>query len=104
MGTHSKSNLQFSNMKVLALFVALVIAVASAEPEADAYYGYGGYGGYGYGGYGYGGYRGKRSAEPYYGYGGYGGYGYGGYGGYGYGGKRSADADAEATAVAEPEA
>merc|ERR1712043_18219 len=99
---HSKSNLQFDNMKVLALFVALVIAVVSAEPEADAYYGYGGYGGYGYGGYGgygYGGYRGKRSAEPYYGYGGYGGYGYGGYRG-----KRSADADAEATAVAEPEA
>merc|ERR1712051_1176367 len=49
---------------------------ADAEPEADAYYGYGGYGRYGYGGYGYG--RG---------------YGYGGYGHYL--GKRSANAEAE---------
>ena len=32
-----------------AIVVALVIAVVSAEPEADAWYGYGGYGGYGYG-------------------------------------------------------
>merc|ERR1712226_1095657 len=62
----------------------------SADSEADAYYGYGGYGGYGLGsygaynlGYGYGGY-GKRSADSeadaYYGYGGYGGYGLGLYG------------------------
>merc|ERR1712226_329078 len=69
----------------------------SADSEADAYYGYGGYGGYGLGsygaynlGYGYGGY-GKRSADSeadaYYGYGGYGGYGLGSYGAYnlGYG-------------------
>merc|ERR1712020_443701 len=99
-----KSYFQYINMKLLAIFVALVIAVVSAEPEADAWYGYGGYG--------YGGYRGKRSADAdaYYGYGGYYGRGYG-YGGYGYGGyrgKRSADAEpeADATAVAEaaPEA
>merc|ERR1711914_2510 len=72
----------------------------SADSEAEAYYGYGGYGGYGLGSYGaynlgysYGGY-GKRSADSeadaYYGYGGYGGYGLGyttGYGlGYSYGG------------------
>jgi len=80
---------------------------AEAEPEADAYYGYGGYGGYyGHGLYGYGyghqlgwpgvrapgfsstcfGCRGKRSAEaePGYGYYGYPGY-YRGYYGYPYG-------------------
>jgi len=70
-------------MKLLLL--TALAAVALAEPEADAHYGYGGYGGYyGYGlhGYGYGhqlqwpsysapgftstvwGARGKRSAEP----------------------------------------
>merc|ERR1711917_12907 len=73
---------------------------AEAEPESEAFYGYGGYGGYGLGyagygygglGYGYGGYGyGKRSADSeadaYYGYGGL---------GYGYG-KRSADSDADA--------
>merc|ERR1712112_555138 len=92
--------LSIQQHEALSFLVALVIAVVSAEPEADAYGYYGR--GYGYGGYGYGGYRGKRSAEPYYGYG-YGrGYGYGGYGYGGYRGKRSADA--EATAVAEPEA
>merc|ERR1712002_1272902 len=104
MGTQLKSNFQYINMKLLALCVALVIAVVSAEPEADAYYGYGGYGGYGYGGYGYPGYyRGKRSADAdaYYGYGygrgyayAYGGYGYPyAYAGYRYLGKRSADAE-----------
>merc|ERR1712121_181401 len=79
-----------------------------ADPEVDAYYGYGGYGlgyGLGYGGYGYGGLGygyGKRSADSeadaYYGYGGYGlGYGGYGYGGLGYGyGKRSADSEADA--------
>merc|ERR1711917_152474 len=51
----------------------------SADSEADAYYGYGGYGRYGlgYGGYGYGGLGygyGKRSADAdaFYSYGGYG--------------------------------
>ena len=75
-------------------------AVALAEPEADAYYGYGGYYGHGLYGYGYGhqlgwpsyrapgfestvwGARGKRSAEPSaephgYGFYGYHPYGYG---------------------------
>merc|ERR1739846_282579 len=65
----------------LILLTALA-AVALAEPEADAYYGYGGYYGHGLYGYGYGhqlgwpsyrapgfestvwGARGKRSAEP----------------------------------------
>merc|ERR1712010_211663 len=65
----------------LILLTALA-AVALAEPEADAYYGYGGYYGHGLYGYGYGhqlawpsirgpgfssqcfGCRGKRSAEP----------------------------------------
>ena len=94
-------------------------ASVSAEADADAWYGYGGYlhqqawpgaRGPGFEGTCYGcrvpthHFIGKREAEaePYYGYGGYGygGYGYGhgyGYGrGYGYGhylGKRSADAE-----------
>merc|ERR1712010_372977 len=67
-------------MKLLLL--TALAAVALAEPEADAYYGYGGYYGHGLYGYGYGhqlgwpsirgpgfssqcfGCRGKRSAEP----------------------------------------
>merc|ERR1712088_829086 len=67
-------------MKLLLL--TALAAVALAEPEADAYYGYGGYYGHGLYGYGYGhqlgwpsysapgftstvwGARGKRSAEP----------------------------------------
>ena len=64
------------------LQLTALAAVALAEPEADAYYGYGGYYGHGLYGYGYGhqlgwpsyrapgfestvwGARGKRSAEP----------------------------------------
>eukprot|EP00095_Tigriopus_kingsejongensis_P012439 maker-scaffold602_size127160-snap-gene-0.22 protein:Tk12439 transcript:maker-scaffold602_size127160-snap-gene-0.22-mRNA-1 annotation:"hypothetical protein KGM_05875" len=83
--------------------VVALATVALAEPEADAYGGYGGRGGYsgsyggGHGG-GYGGYRGKREADAYGGYGGRGGYGGsygGGYGGGygGYRGKREADTD-----------
>merc|ERR1712088_313951 len=67
-------------MKLLLL--TALAAIALAEPEADAYYGYGGYYGHGLYGYGYGhqlgwpsysapgftstvwGARGKRSAEP----------------------------------------
>merc|ERR1712010_251861 len=96
-------------MKLLLL--TALAAVALAEPEADAHYGYGGYGGYyGYGlhGYGYGhqlgwpsyrapgfestvwGARGKRSAEPSaephgYGFYGYHPYAYGLYHPYAYG-------------------
>merc|ERR1739838_754855 len=88
MGTHCSSELSRGHIKVkntaimkLLLLTALA-AVALAEPEADAYYGYGGYYGHGLYGYGYGhqlgwptysapgftstvwGARGKRSAEP----------------------------------------
>merc|ERR1712010_304027 len=96
-------------MKLLLL--TALAAVALAEPEADAHYGYGGYGGYyGYGLYGYGyghqlgwpsyrapgfestvwGARGKRSAEPSaephgYGFYGYHPYAYGLYRPYAYG-------------------
>merc|ERR1711971_1359673 len=88
MGTHCSSELSRGHIKVkntaimkLLLLTALA-AVALAEPEADAYYGYGGYYGHGLYGYGYGhqlawpsirgpgfssqcfGCRGKRSAEP----------------------------------------
>merc|ERR1712127_193874 len=91
----------------LILLTALA-AVALAEPEADAYYGYGGYYGHGLYGYGYGhqlgwpsyrapgfestvwGARGKRSAEPSaephgYGFYGYHPYAYGLYHPYAYG-------------------
>merc|ERR1712158_343671 len=100
-------------MKLLISACLVALALADAEPKADAdpYYGY-----YGLGHYGY---YGKRSADaeptavaeakpeadPYYGYYGLGyhGYGYGlraygygypyAYGHYGYYGKRSADAE-----------
>merc|ERR1712127_892027 len=87
MGTHCSSELSRGHIKVkntaimkLILLTALA-AVALAEPEADAHYGYGGYYGHGLYGYGYGhqlgwptysapgftstvwGARGKRSAE-----------------------------------------
>merc|ERR1711900_151016 len=96
-------------MKLLisACLAALALAVAEPKADADPYYGYYGLGyhGLGYRAYGYGlGYYGKRSAEPtaeptanadaeadpYYGYYGHG-YGYGlgyrglGYRAYGYG-------------------
>merc|ERR1711872_813701 len=79
-----------TNMKLLVFACLLAMALADAEPKADAdpYYGYYGHGyhGLGYRAYGYG----------------LGHYGYGlGYYG-GYYGKRSADA--EPTAVAEPKA
>jgi len=93
-------------MKLLLL--TALAAVALAEPEADAYYGYGGYYGHGLYGYGYGhqlgwpsyrapgfestvwGARGKRSAEPSaephgYGFYGYHPYAYGLYHPYAYG-------------------
>merc|ERR1712117_112128 len=93
-----------TNMKLFVFACLVAMALADAEPKADAdpYYGYYGLGyhGLGYRGYGYGlGHYGKRSAEPtaeptaaaapeadpYYGYYGHG-YGYGlGYARYGYG-------------------
>merc|ERR1711902_296126 len=101
--------------KLFVIAAACLAAIVSAEADADAWYGYGGYlhqqawpgaRGPGFEGTCYGcrvpthHFIGKREAEadaaPYYGYGGY---GYGGYGygrGYGYGhylGKRSADAE-----------
>merc|ERR1712010_150270 len=114
MGTHCSSELSRGHIKVkntaimkLLLLTALA-AVALAEPEADAYYGYGGYYGHGLYGYGYGhqlgwpsirgpgfssqcfGCRGKRSAEPSaephgYGFYGYHPYAYGLYHPYAYG-------------------
>merc|ERR1712029_848983 len=119
-------------MKLLISACLVALALADAEPKADAdpYYGYYGLGyPYAYGHYGY---YGKRSADaeptavaeakpeadPYYGYYGLGyrGYGYGlraygygypyAYGHYGYYGKRSADAEPaaapEAEAAADP--
>merc|ERR1712108_78876 len=110
-----------TNMKLFVFACLVAMALADAEPKADAdpYYGYYGHGyhglgyrayGYGLGHYGYGlgyygGYYGKRSADaeptavaepkadadPYYGYYGLGHYGYG----LGYYGKRSAEPTAE---------
>merc|ERR1712013_883615 len=109
-----------SKKMIKTVAIALLAAVAFAEPEAkpkadaDPYGGYGGYGlgHYGYGGYGYEhglGYYGygkreavpKADADPYLLYGGYYGHGLGyGYSGLGYHGlgyrvygKRSADAE-----------
>merc|ERR1712141_602216 len=118
---HFKEQISILNMKLFVIAAACLAAIVSAEADADAWYGYGGYlhqqawpgaRGPGFEGTCYGcrvpthHFIGKREAEadaePYYGYGGYGygGYGYGhgyGYGrGYGYGhylGKRSADAE-----------
>merc|ERR1712165_672682 len=116
---HIKEPIQILNMKLFVIAAVCLAATVSAEADADAWYGYGGYlhqqawpgaRGPGFEGTCYGcrvpthHFIGKREAEaePYYGYGGYGygGYGYGhgyGYGrGYGYGhylGKRSADAE-----------
>merc|ERR1712110_1200714 len=107
-------------MKLLLL--TALAAVALAEPEADAYYGYGGY--YGHGLYGYGyhqlgwpsysapgftstvwGARGKRSAEPSaephgYGFYGYHPYAYGLYHPYAYRHHVAAIAAPEGTGVA----
>merc|ERR1711945_56171 len=81
---------------LLVFLVALVIAIVSAEPEADSDPWYG---------YRYGGYRGYYGRPYGYGYGYYGGY-YGHPYTYGYGyrylGKRSADAEPEADAEAKP--
>merc|ERR1712077_175630 len=102
-------------MKLLISACLVALALADAEPKADAdpYYGYYGLGyhglGYGLRAYGYG----YPYAYGYYGYYGLGyhGYGYGlraygygypyAYGHYGYYGKRSADAP-EAEAAADP--
>merc|ERR1711971_1520627 len=88
MGTHCSSELSRGHISksktaiMKLLLLTALAAVALAEPEADAYYGYGGYYGHGLYGYGYGhqlgwpSYRapgfestvwgacGKRSAEP----------------------------------------
>merc|ERR1712117_636241 len=68
---HQRTHIDSSTMKLLVLFGALVLALVSAEPEADPAgyryglgyygrgYGYRGYRGYGYRSY----YRGKREAE-----------------------------------------
>merc|ERR1712130_1038130 len=93
-----------TNMKLFVFACLVAMALADAEPKADAdpYYGYYGLGhhglGYGLRSYGYG--------LGHYGYAGLGHYGYGyglGYRGYygGYYGKRSADAEPTATADAE---
>merc|ERR1712233_256129 len=96
-----------TNMKLFVFACLVAMALADAEPKADAdpYYGYYGldYHGlgyglrhYGYAGLGHYGYYGKRSADaeptaaaeadPYYGYYGHRAYGYGlGHYGYGYG-------------------
>merc|ERR1712241_559290 len=104
-----KGPIQILNMKLFVIAAVCLAATVSAEADADAWYGYGGYlhqqawpgaRGPGFEGTCYGSrvpthhFIGKREAEaePYYGYGGY---GYGGRG-YGYGhylGKRSADAE-----------
>jgi len=109
-------------MKLLLL--TALAAVALAEPEADAYYGYGGYYGHGLYGYGYGhqlgwpsirgpgfssqcfGCRGKRSAEPSaephgYGFYGYHPYAYGLYHPYAYGHHVAAPAVAAPAPVAD---
>merc|ERR1712038_349915 len=98
---HIKGPIQRLNMKLFVIAAVCLAATVSAEADADAWYGYGGYlhqqawpgargpgfegtcYGYGYGrGYGYGHYLGKRSAdaEPHYGYP----YAYHGYGYYPY--------------------
>merc|ERR1712051_1161382 len=130
MGTHCSSELSRGHIKVkntaimkLLLLTALA-AVALAEPEADAYYGYGGYYGHGLYGYGYGhqlgwpsirgpgfssqcfGCRGKRSAEPSakphgYGFYGYHPYAYGLYHPYAYGHHVAAPAVAAPAPVAD---
>merc|ERR1711911_297249 len=85
-----------TNMKLFVFACLVAMALADAEPKADAdpYYGYYGLGyhGLGYRGYGYG--------LGHYGYAGLGHYGYG----LGYYGKRSADAEptADADAKADP--
>merc|ERR1712087_882412 len=86
-----------TNMKLFVFACLVAMALADAEPKADAdpYYGYYGLGyhGLGYGrAYGYG--------LGHYGYAGLGHYGYG----LGYYGKRSAEPTAEPTAAAAPEA
>merc|ERR1712179_588792 len=80
-----------TNMKLFVFACLVAMALADAEPKADAdpYYGYYGLG---YHGLGYG----LRS----YGYG-LGHYGYAGLGHYGYYGKRSADAEPTAAAEAD---
>merc|ERR1712244_67618 len=104
---HIKEPIQILNMKLFVIAAVCLAATVSAEADADAWYGYGGYlhqqawpgaRGPGFEGTCYGcrvpthHFIGKREAEadaaPYYGYGGYGygGYGYGhGYGYYPYG-------------------
>merc|ERR1711950_70785 len=81
-----------TNMKLFVFACLVAMALADAEPKADAdpYYGYYGLG---YHGLGYG----LRT----YGYG-LGHYGYAGLGHYGYYGKRSADAEPTAAAEANP--
>merc|ERR1712130_400319 len=81
-----------TNMKLFVFACLVAMALADAEPKADAdpYYGYYGLG---YHGLGYG----LRS----YGYG-LGHYGYAGLGHYGYYGKRSADVEPTAAAEADP--
>merc|ERR1712113_755621 len=85
-----------TTMKLFVFACLVAMALADAEPKADAdpYYGYygRGYHGLGYRGYGYG--------LGHYGYAGLGHYGYG----LGYYGKRSADAEptAAANAKADP--
>merc|ERR1712193_225493 len=109
-----------TNMKLFVFACLVAMALADAEPKADAdpYYGYYGLGyhGLGYRGYGYGlghygyaglGHYGYGLGYARYGYG-LGHYGYAGLGHYGYGlgyyGKRSADAapTAAADAKADP--
>merc|ERR1711974_317876 len=100
-----------TNMKLFVFACLVAMALADAEPKADAdpYYGYYGLGyhGLGYRGYGYGlghyGY-GYGLGYAHYGYGlGHYGYGLGHYGyGLGYYGKRSAEPTAEPTAAAAP--
>merc|ERR1712227_1105497 len=107
---HFKEQISIQIMKLFVIAAVCLAASVSAEADADAWYGYGGYlhqqawpgaRGPGFEGTCYGcrvpthHFIGKREAEaePYYGYGGHG-YGYGR--GYGYGhylGKRSADAE-----------
>merc|ERR1712190_171746 len=99
---HIKETIQIFNMKLFVIAAVCLAATVSAEADADAWYGYGGYlhqqawpgaRGPGFEGTCYGcrvpthHFIGKREAEaePYYGYGGYG-YGH-------YLGKRSADAE-----------
>merc|ERR1712165_83723 len=85
-----------TTMKLFVFACLVAMALADAEPKADAdpYYGYYGLGyhGLGYRGYGYG--------LGHYGYAGLGHYGYG----LGYYGKRSADAEPTAAAEAKADA